>query len=92
MEASFGGRASALYNRPFPIAVAEPFSACSPLTNAASLQGAAVIVQRGNCTFEVKARAAQAAGAALVVITDNQAGSYFVLAAADTQRTMVGRW
>ena len=89
MEANFGGRASAFYNRPLSLAIAQPLQACEPLTNAAALQGAAVVVQRGDCTFEAKARAVQAAGGALVVITDNQAGSYFVLAAADTARTTV---
>lgn len=71
------------------MAVAQPLKACQPLTNAALLQGAAVVVQRGDCTFEAKARAVQAAGGALVIITDNQAGSYFVLAAADTASTTV---
>lgn len=48
-----------------------PADGCSPLRNdPASLQGAAVLVRRGNCRFTVKAAAAQAAGAALVVVVD----------------------
>ena len=41
--------------------------ACSALP-AGSLKGAAALVQRGNCTFEVKANNVQAAGAAVLLL------------------------
>ncbi|MEA2488690.1 MAG: hypothetical protein QOH21_482 [Acidobacteriota bacterium] len=44
---------------------------CSAFTNAAALDGRIAVVDRGNCTFSQKARNAQAAGAAGLVIVDN---------------------
>jgi hypothetical protein len=45
--------------------------ACSPLTNAASINGNIALVDRGSCTFVQKARNAQAAGASGIVIVDH---------------------
>ena len=48
MQATFGGSVSALANsQAYPLAVADPLEACTPLTNASALKGAIVLVQRG---------------------------------------------
>ncbi len=46
---------------------------CTPLTNAPALAGKIALVDRGVCTFVVKARNAQNAGAAAVLIVNNVA-------------------
>ncbi|WP_161962456.1 M4 family metallopeptidase [Nocardioides speluncae] len=46
------------------------FDGCSPLTNAADVAGKVVLLNRGLCGFEVKARNGQAAGAIAVVIAN----------------------
>jgi hypothetical protein len=48
-----------------------PFDACSPLTNASAVAGNIALVDRGTCTFVVKAKNCQAAGAIAVVVADN---------------------
>ena len=48
--------------------------ACNPLP-AGSLAGMAALVRRGTCSFYIKASNAQAAGAAAVVLYNNQAGA-----------------
>lgn len=55
---------------------AEPFRMCSKLKTAADqVDGRILIVERGDCTFVDKARKAQAAGAAAVIVTDNVPGT-----------------
>jgi hypothetical protein len=51
------------------------FDACSPLTNAAAVAGKIAVVDRGTCTFVVKTKNAQNAGALAAVIADNAAGN-----------------
>jgi hypothetical protein len=51
------------------------FDACSPLTNAADVAGKIALVDRGVCTFVVKAKNIQNAGAIAVIVADNAAGS-----------------
>ena len=48
---------------------------CTAITNAAALAGKIALIDRGTCTFAVKAKNAQVAGAAAVVIANNVAGS-----------------
>ena len=48
---------------------------CSPFTNAAEVSGNVALIDRGTCTFVIKVRNAQAAGARAVVIADNAAGN-----------------
>ncbi|HKR62672.1 MAG TPA: PA domain-containing protein [Thermoanaerobaculia bacterium] len=48
---------------------------CSVFTNAAAIQGNVALVDRGSCTFLIKARNAQAAGATGMIIAD-RAESY----------------
>jgi subtilisin family serine protease len=54
------------------LVVASPLNGCTPLTN--DVAGKIVLIQRGTCTFHVKAATAQAAGAAAVVLFNNVAG------------------
>lgn len=55
---------------------AEPFRLCSKLnTPVDQINGQILIVERGDCTFVDKARKAQAAGAAAVIVTDNVPGT-----------------
>jgi len=49
--------------------------ACTPLTNAAAVAGKIALVSRGTCTFAVKVKNAQNAGAIAVLVQDNVAGS-----------------
>jgi hypothetical protein len=53
--------------------------ACSPLTNASAIAGKIALVDRGptggNCTFVLKARNCQSAGAIAMLVADNVAGS-----------------
>lgn len=51
------------------------FDACSPLTNAAAVNGKIALVDRGTCGFTVKVKNAQNAGARAVIVADNAAGS-----------------
>ena len=47
---------------------------CSPYTNAAEVDGKVALVDRGVCTFVVKAQTAQAAGAIAIIVANNEAG------------------
>lgn len=48
---------------------------CSPFSNAAEVAGSIALIDRGTCTFVIKVRNAQAAGARGVVVADNAAGA-----------------
>ena len=50
-------------------------SACTALANAGAIAGNIALVDRGTCTFTVKVKNAQNAGAIAVVVADNVAGS-----------------
>lgn len=59
-----------------PAVFAEPFRLCTKIkTPINQIDGKIVIVERGDCTFVDKARKAQAAGAAAVIVTDNVPGT-----------------
>ncbi len=47
--------------------------ACTPLANAAAVAGKIALIDRGTCTFVVKAAVAQAAGAIAVIVANNAA-------------------
>jgi len=49
--------------------------ACSSLTNASAVAGNIALVDRGTCTYALKAKNAQNAGAIGVVVANNQAGA-----------------
>lgn len=48
---------------------------CVALLNVEAIKSRIVVVQRGDCTFVDKARKAQEAGAAAVIVMDNVPGS-----------------
>jgi hypothetical protein len=52
---------------------ASTLDGCEPLSNPAAVAGRIVLVNRGNCTFTAKAKNAQNAGAAAVLIANNVA-------------------
>lgn len=53
------------------LVLASPPDACDPLRNAVDLQDAIAVMYRGNCSFQHKVAAAEAAGAKGVVIVNN---------------------
>lgn len=77
MVASFGSSPEKLGDEEYALSVAEPPEACTPLTNEDSIQGTIVVIIRGTCLFADKASYAERAGAAAVLVYDNEAGSYF---------------
>ncbi len=50
------------------------FDACSPLTNAGAVNGNIALVDRGTCSFTIKVKNCQDAGAIAVLVADNVAG------------------
>ncbi|GHF61995.1 subtilisin family serine protease [Deinococcus metalli] len=58
-----------------PLAPAPTLQGCDPMA-AGSLNGKAVLISRGTCTFYVKALNAQNAGAAAVIIYNNATGPF----------------
>lgn len=59
-----------LYNDATP----DNSDACTVATNAAALNGKIAVIRRGTCTFVLKAKAAQNAGAVAVIIVNNVSG------------------
>ncbi|XP_048832588.1 ER degradation-enhancing alpha-mannosidase-like protein 3 isoform X2 [Brienomyrus brachyistius] len=57
------------------VAVAEPYSGCTELTNAALVEGRIALLQRGQCMFAEKARHIQKAGAIGGIVIDDNEGS-----------------
>ena len=55
--------------------VAPTSDACTPLVNGALVAGKIALVDRGTCTFAVKVKACQDAGAIGVIVADNAAGA-----------------
>src|SRR5207253_9852393 len=49
--------------------------ACTALTNPAAVIGKFALIDRGSCNFTIKAKNAQNAGAAGVIIVDNRAAT-----------------
>ncbi len=65
-----------------------PFDACSSATNGSELAGKIVLIDRGTCAFTVKAANAQAAGAAAVVIANNQGNALIQMTGDDPSITI----
>ena len=61
--------------------------ACTAPINAAALNGKIAVIRRGNCTFAVKVKFAQDAGAIAVVVVNNVAGG-ISMAGADASITI----
>ena len=66
------------------------FTACVPFTaaEAAVVKGKVAIVDRGTCTFVVKVKAAQDAGAIAVLVADNAPGAPATLGGSDATITI----
>ncbi|WP_394758974.1 T9SS-dependent M36 family metallopeptidase [Flavobacterium sp.] len=62
--------------------------ACTAATNAAALNGNIAVIRRGTCTFALKAKAAQNAGAVAVIIVNNVAGGAPGMSGADATITI----
>lgn len=54
MQAAFGGSVSSLYSQQLQLSVAQPSDGCSPLQNAADVNGTIVLIQRGTCYVSTK--------------------------------------
>lgn len=50
------------------VVFAKPLAACQPLQNPADVLGRIVLIERGDCMFQIKSRNAQLAGAKAVII------------------------
>ena len=74
----FSNSFNSLNSDTYPLIAATPIQACTPITNTEAVAGAVAMIERGTCTFVEKALAAQAAGAAAVLVFDDQAAAYFV--------------
>ena len=60
----------------------QPELGCGPLTNPERLRGKVVVLERGECPFQLKAYRAQQAGAVAVIIS-NPSNDLFLMAAAE---------
>ena len=60
---------------PAPLVRADPLEATGPLQNADELDGAVVLIRRGECSFEDKLRRASECNAAAVILIDDQPAS-----------------
>jgi len=58
------------------ITLAEPVQGCTALTNNAAISGTVALIDRGGCTFAIKAKIAQDAGATGVIIANNTTGIF----------------
>lgn len=74
---SFSPSFADLPNQEYVVVSSSPAIACSPLQNGSSAVGKIVLIERGECEFVQKAKNAEQAGAAAVIIYDNVAGAYF---------------
>jgi hypothetical protein len=72
--AAFTGEVVAGLDAVEPVAGATANDGCSPFTNASAVAGKIAVVRRGTCTFTVKAKNAQNAGAIAVIIANNAGG------------------
>lgn len=74
---TFSPSFSTLDSKGYALFPATPADACSPIQNSKDLKEKIALIERGNCEFYVKAKAAEEAGAAGVIFYDDQAGAYF---------------
>ena len=76
----FGPRLPFGQNVTAEIAIAKPYKACTPLTNAADVRDRIVVVLRGECYFVTKAEHAQNAGAVAVLVVNNIPNQWVIMA------------
>jgi subtilisin family serine protease len=70
---------AAVDSTPTRSATGSPRDACSALTNATSVTGRIVLVERGGCEFQVKIKNAENAGAVGVIVYNSAAGEPIVM-------------
>ena len=63
---------------------------CTPYVNAAAVAGKIALIDRGTCTFQIKADNANAAGAAGFIVANHQTGGNALINMAGTGGTAVG--
>ena len=68
---------------PSDAAGASTTDGCSPLTNASSVAGKVALLDRGSCSFVIKIKNAQNAGAIAVIMGNNVAGDPITMGGAD---------
>lgn len=61
---------------------------CETITNAAALSGKIALIRRGTCSFAIKVKAAQVAGALGVIMMNNQAGGPISMGGTDATITI----
>ena len=61
---------------------------CTPAINAAAISGKIAVIRRGDCTFVIKTKAAQNAGAAAVIIINNEDTGLVNMSGADATITI----
>mmetsp|Transcript_50169 Transcript_50169/g.64305 ORF Transcript_50169/g.64305 Transcript_50169/m.64305 type:complete len:92 (-) Transcript_50169:354-629(-) len=69
---SIGTWGGILPEGPKRVVVAEPYHACSPLTNAEDAKDSIVLTERGRCGFGDKALNVQAAGGSVLMVADHK--------------------
>jgi|LSQX01.1.fsa_nt_gb archaellum component FlaF (FlaF/FlaG flagellin family) len=66
----------------------DPHDGCTPLTNAADLNGKIAVIRRGSCSFVNKVEVAQNAGALAVVVTNTESGDPIIMGGDGTNITI----
>jgi uncharacterized repeat protein (TIGR01451 family) len=78
-EAAFGPDLATTGPLTDTLTYAVPANGCTALTNGAAITGTIALIDRGGCTFKLKVRNAQLAGAVGVLIANNVAGDPFTM-------------
>ncbi len=67
---------------------ASPIDGCTPLTNSAAMSGKIALIDRGNCTFVLKVKNAQNAGAVGVIIVNTTSPGVVQMGGSDNTVTI----
>ena len=101
--AGIAGSYSSIVGTSFGTAISSPITAnvvevvddtaptsdgCETITNAAALSGKIALIRRGTCSFAVKVKSAQTAGAIAVIMMNNQAGGPISMGGTDATITI----
>lgn len=72
VPASFGPRFNTVQQQDnIKLVKSEPYNACSDITNVDNVRGNVVLIERGICSFVIKAENARKAGAAMMLVANN---------------------
>ena len=83
MQAAFGGTVASLEGQQLLLSLASPLDGCSVIQNSGAVAGTAVLMSRGTCYLSTKVANAQAAGAAIAIVYDDEVNDYFLMLADD---------